>query len=225
MIGGGSTQPGQETSSSFRATSSASQGTTSDVGGHATGLAGPRDLRQSQSPAQPVTRHLLSRILRREWEALGEIWRRDRWTKGSFQSSRTTAPQSEGYRGRAGAARPAETNRSAFRTPWWSAADDVPPFPGAEGLASRRGRRTHGGIRAHGGDFLEDVLPLWFDVLNAPLSKRKSSRRWFSDEFPYLNGGLFLPRPGERDSASPGRSVRPRRRVPSSSCSATSSSR
>jgi len=54
--------------------------------------------------------------------------------------------------------------------------------------------------------FAKWLTPLWFDVLNVPEGERPTPvTDQFGPGFPYLNGGLFIPRAGERDISLPAR--------------------
>lgn len=186
------------------------------------GLVGPRDLRTSHGQLNPVTRHLLMRILHREWEKLAEDLEQKPLDKGFFKALQTLRASVEkavadGQR-RAAAKRgspkskkgdPAadESDRSAFRT----SVLVVGRMMFLRFLAQKRWLPgdVQGLVEAferHGEAFFEKhLVPLWFDVLNVPENERaEAARRQFDGGYPYLNGGLFQPRPRERELRLPG---------------------
>ncbi len=184
-------------------------------------FAGPRDLRQSQGQLNPVTRHLLLRILRREWYALAgdlnqkpldqEFFPKLQTLRKAVQKAVQDAPQAVSHKPR-GAGKKKDSaelevaaekraTREAFRTSvlvvgrmmflrFLAQKGWIPK--GLDGLLEPHQR--------YGAAYFDKfVKPLWFDVLNEPESNRSAATRaQFGDGFPYLNGGLFHPRPGER---------------------------
>ena len=188
------------------------------------GLAGPRDLRLSHGQLNPVTRHLLLRVLRREWDLLLEDLRRQPLDQRFFpklQKLRAaieahllmpTVAADKSVRSLADAglrksakkktktAKATEEEEKAFRQSvlivgrmmflrFLMQKDWIPA--GLEGFRAK--------ARELGDAFFSDwVVPLWFDVLNVPESQRATAvMARFGVGYPYLNGGLFMPRRGE----------------------------
>jgi hypothetical protein len=191
-------------------------------------LIGPRDLRLSHGQFNPVTRHLLLRILRREWAAFTEDLRRKPLDQRFF-------PKLQKLRGAIEKELLAQgTSESTTTRP----ASDASPHVGAKPTKKKKkgskpsaaeeaafresvlivGRMMFlrfliqkgcipGGLEAlkQRFDALRDdffsawVVPLWFDLLNVEQHHRDPLLiEQFGTGVPYLNGGLFVPRAGER---------------------------
>lgn len=176
------------------------------------GLLGPRSMRVSHGSPTPVTRGVLSMILLRQWPILEEELRRKPLDQRFFPKLKNLRQRVE----RALAARPAAPPppRRAKTTRAVTLAND--PFRDSVRIVGRmmflrfliEKKSLPGGLPRlldaygqHGDAFYaEHILPLWFDVLNRPPQDRSApTRRAFSDEYPFLNGGLFTPGSGERD--------------------------
>lgn len=186
------------------------------------GVKGPRNLRLSHGQLNPVTRDLLRRVLMREWDGLAQDLAqkpldqrffpqlqklRDAIEKAVLAIGNELPTEASRTRVRKLNVTPAERERAPFRTSvlvvgrmmflrFLAQKGWLPG--GVDGLVEAQ--------RRHGDHFFaEHVLPLWFDVLNTPVAERTPTvRAQFSDEYPYLNGGLFQPRPGERELSLPG---------------------
>jgi hypothetical protein len=193
-------------------------------------LIGPRDLRLSHGQLNPVTRHLLFRMLRREWDL--------------FESDLKRKPLDQMFFPRLQSLRAAVEKEILVRTSLHQGGVDRAPSGGrkparkakkqkashdsAEDVAFREsvlvvGRMMFlrfliqkgwipGGLeklksqcRALGDDFFSEwIVPLWFDALNQPEEQRTpATAERFGKDLPYLNGGLFMPRPHERSLSLP----------------------
>jgi hypothetical protein len=194
------------------------------------GLLGPRDLRLSHGQLNPVTRHLLLRMLRREWDALQVDLRRKPLDQRFFPKLQKlrAAVEAQFLTRTDGAATPAQSMPSASSPQPKKKKGKKSKPTAAEEQAFREsvlvvGRMMFlrflmqkgwipGGTEALqaqalrlGDDFYSQwITPLWFDVLNVPEAERDAAvGRRFGSGFPYLNGGLFMPRPGERQTKLP----------------------
>ena len=194
------------------------------------GLVGPRDLRLSHGQLNPVTRHLLFRLLRREWDALQIDLRRKPLDQRFFPKLQglRAAVESEFIERIAGTnQKKTAQDATVPASPTKKRRKKAKPSP-AEQQAFREsvlvvGRMMFlrfliqkgwipGGLeklqaksQLLGDAFYSKwITPLWFDVLNVPESDRDSAVvGQFGDGYPYLNGGLFMPRPGERHNDLP----------------------
>jgi hypothetical protein len=189
---------------------------------------GPRDLRLSHGQFNPVTRHLLLRILRREWPAFMEDLRRKPLDQRFF-------PKLQKLRG---AIEEELLTQGVHASPVTRSSSDAVPAVGSRAAKKKKkgskpsaaeeaafresvlivGRMMFlrfliqkgcipGGIEnlkrkfdALRDDFFSAwVVPLWFDLLNVEERHRDPKLvEGFGARVPYLNGGLFVPRLGER---------------------------
>jgi hypothetical protein len=189
-------------------------------------LAGPRDLRLSHGQLNPVTRNLLLRILRREWNELELDLRRKPLDQRFFpQLQRLRSAVENELRNQlpstasAGGGPKKRTKKQAPSTPSGSS-PTLSAFRESVLIVGRmmflrfliQKQWIPGGMdwlkqefnRRRDAFFSDSIIPLWFDVLNRPESERTPdvAKAHFGG-FPYLNGGLFMPRPGERDLRLP----------------------
>jgi hypothetical protein len=178
-------------------------------------LVGPRDLRLSHGQLNPVTRHLLFSILRRDWNGLKIDLKRKPLDKRFFPELQKLRARVEAEFLRQPKAKCGKRNKGAEK-----AAEDRAFresvlvvgrmmfirfliqkgwIPGGSEVLGSQAEKL-------GDDFFSSwIMPLWFDVLNQPEAARSQSIvAQFGDGYPYLNGGLFMPRPEERGAVLPG---------------------
>lgn len=177
----------------------------------ARGLVGPRNLRVSHGSPAPLTRGVLAMILLRQWDQLESELRRKPLDQRFFPKLKNLRQRLECA---VAATVPAKAASIKSKTiPKATAAMD--PFRESVRIVGRmmflrfliEKQSLPGGLQglvdaySRLGDsfFAEHMLPLWFDVLNCPVQSRSQDiRRAFTDDYPYLNGGLFTPVAGER---------------------------
>jgi hypothetical protein len=161
---------------------------------------GPRDLRTSHGRLNPVTRQLLDRILLRDWDGLAEDLDRKTISNVFFpklqglqkkieQTFARTVGEREAFRYSVLVVGRMVFVRFLAQKGW---------LPGdVEGMREAYRRSVESGTPFYDAY----VKPLWFDVLNVPEAERPAvTQAAFAGEspYPYLNGGLFQPRPKER---------------------------
>lgn len=187
------------------------------------GLAGPRDLRLSHGQLNPVTRHLLFRILRRDFAGLEadltqkpldqRFFPRLRELRAAVENALLDAAPSAAPRKKRTPERKTKTpkkdsasQKAAYRTSVLVVGRMMfLRFLAQKGWLPKGVDGLVGAYAAHGEKFFEHyVIPLWFDVLNTPADKRSDEARARFEGYPYLNGGLFQPRPGEQALRLPG---------------------
>jgi hypothetical protein len=193
------------------------------------GLVGPRDLRCSHGRLNPVTRQLLMRILHREWELLEADLRCKPLGQSFFPRLRELQervayelrPQlhaallkSNSTRGKKRSAAQASGTSAS------SATSESQAFRQSVLILGRmmflrflmQKRWIPGGVEelkrqadALGDEFYSKwLLPLWFDTLNVSEQERSEAiNQRYDKQVPYLNGGLFVPRLGERQLKLP----------------------
>jgi len=194
------------------------------------GLVGPRDLRLSHGQLNPVTRHLLFRLLRREWDALQIELRRKPLDQRFFpklqglraavesefierivgNSQKKTAQDAtvpaSPTKKRRRKAKPSPAEQQAFRESVLVVGRMMfLRFLIQKGWIPGGLEKLQAQSQLLGDAFYSKwITPLWFDVLNVPESDRDAAVvGQFGDGYPYLNGGLFMPRPGERHNDLP----------------------
>jgi hypothetical protein len=192
-----------------------------------TGLAGPHGLRKSHGQLNPVTRQLLLRILRRQWGELEEGLSQKEVTFEFFPKLQQlrehvnaaalrlyeTPPVAVPARGKKAKAplpliSTISPERKAFRQSVLVVGRMVfLRFLAQKGWIPGGVDELVGAYERYGDTYFKDYIqPLWFHVLNTPVAERSPDiRAQFSDEFHYLNGGLFQPRPEELALELPGR--------------------
>lgn len=161
----------------------------------ASGLAGPRDLALSHGQLNPVTRELLLRVLRREWEGLERDLLQKPLDQVFFPKLRTLQQRLAEDLKDLG-------EREAFRTSVLL----IGRMMFLRFLAQKGEHWLPGGLdgllkawNTHGDRFFERYIqPLWFDVLDCEPEQRKPKVRDAFAGYPYINGGLFHAREGER---------------------------
>jgi hypothetical protein len=160
---------------------------------------GPRGLRRSAGSLNPVTRHLLYRILDRDWAGLERDLTQKNLDKQFFQQLRKLQAELQQHATRSvGPKRAFEISvvfigrmmflRFLAQKGWLPGGVDA-----IVAAQQRLGPRFFG----------EYIRPLWFDVLNAPVAARSSATREAFAGFPYLNGGLFQQIEGEESLVLP----------------------
>jgi hypothetical protein len=181
-------------------------------------LIGPRDLKLSYGELNPVTKHLLMRMLRREWTEILEDLKRKPLHQQFFpklQKLRNKIEQellAQGFGGAEGT-KPKKGSKST-KTKIKNEISDA-AFRESVLIVGRimflrfliQKECVPGGLRMLQERFNEDkdnffsswLLPLWFDVFNVEVDNRSEELiQKYGEGIPYLNGGLFEQRSGER---------------------------
>ena len=181
-------------------------------------LIGPRSLRLSHGEFNPVTRHLLIRMLQRDWVGLLEDLKRKPLQQDFFpklQKLRNEIEQellTQGFDGTGGnnSKRASKNKKRKIKK---ENADTA--FRESVLIVGRimflrfliQKECIPGGLKILHRQFEENkdkffsswILPLWFDVLNVREKERSAKiLKKYGEGVPYLNGGLFTPRSGER---------------------------
>lgn len=165
-------------------------------------LSGPRELRESHGQLNPVTRQLLDRILLRQWDELGRELRQKPLSQTFFPKLQKLQEQIQNHVTEV-SRRKTKDEREAFRY----SVLVVGRMMFLRFLAQKRWvpggtrsfREAFERARAAGQPFFDHFIkPLWFGVLNVPENERRPEIvAVVPGPYPYLNGGLFQPRPGE----------------------------
>lgn len=159
-------------------------------------IVGPRDLAMSQGQMNPVTKGLLLDVLNREWAHLKRLLMQKPLTADFYPKLQHLQKAVQvSFKKR----RPKDHFKLSIlvvgRMMFLRFLAQKGWLPGgvdrlvADFSASRKGSY-----------FREVLQPLWFDLLGTPEKARRSaSSAGEANGIPYLNGGLFMPRPGERE--------------------------
>jgi methylase of polypeptide subunit release factors len=177
------------------------------------GLDGPRDLLCSHGQLNPVTRQTLLRILRREWDELRKLLKQKPLDQGFFPELKRLQRDVEDTLYKRLVALPtlgrqkkSDLERSASGTAFRYSILIVGRMMFLRFIVQKGW--LPGGVTGLADAFQQYkdlffkryIQNLWFQVFNKPIEQRPPDvRRLFSDEYPYLNGGLFAPRPGEEE--------------------------
>lgn len=178
------------------------------------GLDGPRDLLCSHGQINPVTRQTLLRILRREWGELRKLLKQKPLDQGFFPELKRLQSDVEKtlYNKllaipNLGKRKKSELEKAVTETAFKYSILIVGRMMflrfivqkgwlpgGVTGLADAFHQYNDLFFKGY-------IQSLWFHVFNKPVNQRSDDvRRVFSDDYPYLNGGLFAPRPEEEEN-------------------------
>ena len=159
-------------------------------------MVGPRDLAMSQGQMNPVTKGLLLDVLNRDWAHLKRLLRQKPLTADFY-------PKLHDLQKAIQASFKKQHSRDHFKLSILVVGRMMfLRFLAQKGWLPGGVERLVGDFSAERkGSYFRDVLqPLWFDYLGTPeKSRRDAGGKSDATGIPYLNGGLFLPRPGERE--------------------------